>query len=405
MSSQLLRMFAFVLVLCVTLESATVGAATINEPPGDSEIEQIIAERLPGYWGLHSNTFTGPVDYGNAIEPDWRWRFETVITPKEPLFVQGGKRDNVVLLQPTLYPGSQETLYGIARATFHAGSWSIEIGHENKPFESRGLPASFFPGRTVAIGSPEEQTELEETQKRALEALQARHEAEVLALKNKQETALAGLKIEHEKAIAEIAETNRTTLAALELELRAKAEKHRIEIEQTETLMELAATATQKLATLHEKEKGMLAATKQLFDARQAALDELVTKLDESANVESYETLLKTVAETESDWLLEAVMRRGLDSDDQAIREVVWIHLIRTDLGGAYGLRPILAEHVADLSDNSRLRTFLRNRLSGTSENPHLLKFLAKELISSLSGNLDKNTLPSISQWERDRLH
>ena len=351
-------MFAFVLVLCVTLESATVGAATINEPPGDSEIEQVIAEELPGYWGLHSNSLTGPVDYGNAIEPDWRWRFETVITPKEPLFMQGGKRDNVVLLQPTLHPGSQETLYGIARATFHAGSWSIEIRHENKPFESRGLPASFFPGRTVAIGSPEEQTELEETQKRVLEALQARHEAEVLALKitqqstlakaadthraelaavkaehearltalkNKQETALAGLKIEHEKAIAEIAETNRTTLAALELELRAKAEKHRIEIEQTETLMELAATATQKLATLHEKEKGMLAATKQLFDARQAALDELVTKLDESANVESYETLLKTVAETESDWLLEAVMRRGLDSDDQAIREVVWI--------------------------------------------------------------------------------
>ena len=95
MSSQLLRMFAFVLVLCVTLESATVGAATINEPPGDSEIEQVIAEELPGYWGLHSNSLTGPVDYGNAIEPDWRWRFETVITPKEPLFMQGGKRDNV----------------------------------------------------------------------------------------------------------------------------------------------------------------------------------------------------------------------------------------------------------------------------------------------------------------------
>ena len=160
-----------VVSFCIALGALPVSAATINEPPEDDEINQAIAGTLPGYWALHSSILTGPVDYGNAIEPDLRWRFETVITPKEPLFTQGGKRDKVVLLQPSLVPESQETLYGIARATFHAGSWSIEIGHENKPFESRGLPASFFPGRTVAIGSPEEKAELEETQKRVVDEL------------------------------------------------------------------------------------------------------------------------------------------------------------------------------------------------------------------------------------------
>ena len=491
-------------ILCITLGISPVKAATISEPPGDDEINLAIAETLPGYWGLHSSILTGPVDYGNAIEPDWRWRFETVITPKEPLFFEGEKRDNVVLLQPTLAPDSQETLYGIVRATFHAGNWNIEIGHENQPFDSRGLPASFFPGRTIVIGSPEEKVELERAREHELEALQTEHKKELLVLKNEQDSALAkaeethraalaaaqadrdaklaalnteqetalaataethrtalaafrdalavaqvdrdaklaalnteqetalaataethrtalaafrdalavaqadrdaklaalntereealaeiaethrttlaALKIEREKATAEITKAHRATLAALESELKAKAEKHRIEIAQAEALTELAATATHKLVVLHEKEAEMLAATEQLFDTRQAALNDLVAKLDTSANVESYEILLKSVAGTGSDWLFEAVMRHGLNSDDQAIRQAAWIHLIRTDLEGAASLRTALTDHVADLSENPRLGAFLGDHLSGPSETPRLLGFLANHV-------------------------
>ena len=105
---------------------ATAAAAT-TDPPAQDVIGQDINAALPAYWSVHSLQLTGPVDYGNAVEPEWRWRFEAVLTPKEPLYVEAGDLDGVVLLEPTLTPESQETQYGTVRATYRAGRWKTEV--------------------------------------------------------------------------------------------------------------------------------------------------------------------------------------------------------------------------------------------------------------------------------------
>ena len=258
-------------------------AAEKNELPGKSDIERAVVETLPAFWGLASISVTEPVDYGNPVEPDWRWRYEAVITPREPLFFEGGTVEEVVLLQPSLDLESQETVYGIARATFHAGIWNLEIAHDNRPFESRGLPASFFSGRVVILGSPEEQAELEEVRERNLKTLQARHEARIAAVKVEQQTALAeaeetartelaiaqadheamlaSLKQQTDEGIAEIQETVRKIVLAAGEEHDAKLEALKIE-----------------KGTADERHKAQLAAVRADLETELAALENRARK-------------------------------------------------------------------------------------------------------------------------------
>ena len=130
------------------------------------------------------------------------WRFETVITPKEPLYLQEGTRENLVLLRPTLKPGDRETLYGLARATFRAGSWRVQVSPENKPFETRGRPKSYHPGRTVVIGSAEERVELAAAHEEALKVLQSQQERALATARETHRAALEAAKAEHDADLA-----------------------------------------------------------------------------------------------------------------------------------------------------------------------------------------------------------
>ena len=81
------------------------GEAASREPPGADAIGETLGAAMPGYWTVERLDLTPPVDYGNAVEPDWRWRFEAAITPKETLYTELEKLNDVVLLQPTLESG------------------------------------------------------------------------------------------------------------------------------------------------------------------------------------------------------------------------------------------------------------------------------------------------------------
>ena len=382
--------FRTLLLIALFLGLACVGhaasAAAANSPPTADEVEQFIATTLPGYWKVDQLNLSDPVDYGNPIEPEWRWRYEATIVPKEPLYVDGGRHEGVVLLELNLSPESPQTLYGVVIATFHAGSWSGEARHENRPFDHGGQPASFFPGRTVVVGSREERELREATQLRALERLEATHKAES-----------AALKIEQQAAHAE-------QLASLEADLKAEAQRRRVEITESEKLTELTAEATDRLTALHAEEAEMLAASERLHEARRVALKKLFDMLGVITGPDDYLALLDTASESQLGWMRVAVLRHGLGSDDPASSKAAWRHLVQADVGGNSDLLNLVTDHLATLKDNPDLALpIVKELLPSMSGNPEVLQ-LVKDTLPSMSGNpevlqLVKDTLPSMSQW------
>ena len=405
--------FRTLLLLALFLGLACVGraagAAAANGPPTADEVEQFIATTLPGYWKVDQLSLSDPVDYGNPIEPEWRWRYETTIVPKEPLYVDGGRHEGVVLLELSLSPESPQTLYGVVIATFHAGSWSGEARHENRPFDHGGQPASFFPDRTVVVGSPEERELREATRQRKLDEfadthkteiarLNIEHEAALARAKDAHRTALERLKAEHDaerehreaehqnelaRAVAQHAEQ----LASLEADLKAEAERRRVEVTESEKLTELTAEATGSLTALHAEETEMLAASERVHEARRVALKKVFDSLGVVTGPDDYLAVLDTASESGLDWMRVAVLRHGLESADLALSRAAWHHLLQADVGETSDLQDLVTDHFADLKYK-----------------PDLALPIVKDILPSLSGNpevlqLVKDILPSISQW------
>ena len=371
-------------------------AAAADSPPTADEVEKIIATDLPGYWKVDQLSLSDPVDYGNPIEPEWRWRYEALIAPKEPLYVDGGRHEGVGLLELSLSPESAQTLYGVFIAIFHAGSWSGEARHENRPFDHGGQPASFFPGRTVVVGSAEERELREANWRRALEKLEATLKAEREELNIEHQDALARAKEAHRAALETLqadleAERERreaehqselaVQLAALEAGLKAEAEQRRVEITESEGLTELTAEATDKLTNLQAaeaerfaaasdrltalqaEEAEMLAASERFHEARRVALKKLFDRLGVVTGPDDYLALLDTADESQLDWMRVAALRHGLGSDDLALNIAAWLHLFQADVMDNPDLRNLLADHLGNLKDNPDLRGFLVDRL------------------------------------------
>ena len=354
-------------VLCLGFASIgrAASAAAADSPPTADEVEKIIATDLPGYWKVDQLSLSDPVDYGNPIEPEWRWRYEALIAPKEPLYLDSGRHEGVGLLELSLSPESAQTLYGVVIATFHAGSWSGEARHENRPFDHGGQPASFFPGRTVVVGSAEERELREANWRRALEKLEATLKAEREELNIEHQDALARAKEAHRAALetlqADLEEERErreaehqselaVQLAALEAGLKAEAEQRRVEITESEGLTELTAEATDKLTNLQAaeaerfaaasdrltalqaEEAEMLAASERFHEARRVALKKLFDRLGVVTGPDDYLALLDTAGESQLDWMRVAVLRHGLESHDLALNKAAWLHLFQADV-------------------------------------------------------------------------
>ena len=396
--------------LCLGLSCVgrAASAAAADSPPTADEVEKLIATDLPGYWKVDQLSLSDPVDYGNPIEPEWRWRYEALIAPKEPLYVDGGRHEGVVLLELSLGPESPQTLYGVVIATFQAGSWSGEAQHENRPFDHGGQPASFFPGRTVVVGSPEEREMRAATRQRELEELEATHKAKVAASKIEHQGELAAAKEahravlerlkadleaererrqdEHQNELARAAAQHAEQLATLEADLKAKAERRRVEITESEKLTELTAEATERLTVLHAAEADMLAASERVHEARRAALKKLFDTLGVVTSPDGYLALLDTASDSELAWVHVAALRHGLGSDDLALSKAAWRHLLQADMNSNPELRSLLADHIQVFSGR-----------------PEMLPII-KELFPLLTGHPEalqriRDTLPSTSQW------
>ena len=261
----------------LTLASALgTGNAETTDPPGPDVIGQAVGAMLPGYWTVQSLQLTDPVDYGNAIDPEWRWRFEAALTPKEPLYVEAGDIEGVVLLEPTLTPESRETLYGTVRATFHAGQWNTEVSLENRPFDGRGLPGSFFAGRTAVVGSEQEQAVRDNAHQRYVAKLEEQHARQRTATEQRNKTELAEAEATHRRKAAELVHLQETILAALKKELAVQTQQRAealtaAEQRHQEELAEAEGTHRQELAKLEQQHEAALAALK----ARLAADGEL----------------------------------------------------------------------------------------------------------------------------------
>ena len=411
-----------------------VNAAAADSPPTADEVEQYIAITLPGYWKVDQLSLSDPVDYGNPIDPEWRWRYEALIAPKEPLYVDGGHHEGVVLLELNFSPESPQTLYGVAIATFQAGTWSGEARHENRPFDHGGQPASFFSGRTVVAGSPEERELREATQRGVLEELEAKHKAERAVVKIQHQAALATAKDAHRRALERLkvehdAERGRrkaehqnelaVQLAALEADLKAEAERRRVESTESEKLTELTAeardrltalqaaeaemlaaaidrltalqaaeaerfaAASDRLTALQAEEAEMLAASERFHEARRVELKKLFDRLGVVTGPDDYLALLDTASESELDWMRVAVLRHGLESDDLASSRAAWRHLLQADMNSNPELRSLLADYVAHLKDNPDV---LADYVANLKDSPDLLKILASQL-------------PTVHQW------
>ena len=421
------------LFLSFTCVGRPVGAAAANEPPGADDVEQIIANTLPGYWKVDQLSLSDPVDYGNPVEPEWRWRYEAFIAPKEPLYVESGHHEGVegvVLLELTLGPESPQTLYGVAVATFHAGRWSGEARHENRPFDHGGQPASFFPGRTVVVGSPEERELREATRQRELDELEAKLKAEreakivehqdaLATAKDAHRAALERLKADHDadrerraaehqnelavqmaahdaererreaeqrNELARAAVQHAGRLAALEAGLKAEAEQRRVEITESEKLTEVTAEARDRLAALQAaeaerfaaasdrltalqaEEAEMLAASERFHEARRVALKKLFDRLGVMTGPDDYLALLDTASESELDWMRVAVLRHGLGSDDLASSKAAWRHLLQADDKDSPDLRGLLADHMEKLKDSPDLRKILADHMKSLKD-------------------------------------
>ena len=419
------------LLIVLGLGLACVGriAVAANEPPTVDRVEQFIATTLPAYWKVNQLSLSDPIDYGNPIEPEWRWRYEASIVPNEPLYVDRGRYEGVMLLEPSLDPESPQTLYGVAIATFHAGSWSGEARHENRPFDHGGQPASFFLGRTVVVGSPEERELREATWQRELEELEARHNAEIAALKIEHQAALARAKdthrtalenlkaehdanrehreAEHQNELARAAAQHAEQVASLEADLKAEAAQRRVEITVSEKLTEIAAEASQRLSALHTAEAQMLAASERVHEARTVALKKLFDMLGVVTGPDDYLALLDTASESQIDWMRLAVLRHGLESADLALSRAAWRHLLQADVGENSDLQNLATDYLANLKDNPDLALpIIKELLQSLTGDPEVLQ-LIKELLQSLTGNpevlqLIKDTLPSISQWANE---
>ena len=304
---------------CLTSEAATPDA------PSTDAVPTVLEEALPGFWSVHRLVLSEPVDYGNAVEPDWRWRFEAAITPREALYAPVEKLGDVVLVERTLEPkASQQSMYGIARATFQAGSWKFELKLENRPFENQGQPRSFFKARTAVAGSEEERELRGNAHQRFVRDLEAQHARERTEAEERYRNELVAAGEAQRQRLAELETEHETALAAWKMELAARAERRREEIAadlelasinqdrmrkataSAGELSELAATTETTMAglktrleTLASQEAETLAATLRVVEARAKALQTLLGELDGAANAERYRIVLNTVSETD----------------------------------------------------------------------------------------------------------
>lgn len=263
---------ATALVCCVTTASLA-----LDEPSKEVLASQIAAS-LPIYWSVSDIRIVASTNAGDAVEPEFKQRFEALVSPRSNLFLADESAKDAfgpfIPVLPTLAADASRTLYGVATSTYSAGEWLINLKMEND-VAGPGMPVDLFGGPTVMRGS-EEESQLRERLRAdvavrlqyqlaaEIERLKGDHEARVDALRQKQEEEITGIETAHRAATAKLNADLAMKEASVEAELQRVTMVQSAELEALEVKFEQVRL---QLESAHKQERdGIRASHTQLLD-------------------------------------------------------------------------------------------------------------------------------------------
>ena len=230
----------------------------------ENDLKTRLQLEIPGYWDIVSFTIEAGTNVGTVSEPVFKQRFNAEVELNTDTFVQDEKKDPYLFLIPAAITGEKRVVHGVSMAQILPETRKINLNLENGDvLQQIGLPRSYFPGKIIIKGSPEEQEYWQhvEAENKDKYNRELARRANVEKLKDQQRQAeLADLaheeKLIEEKRKAEIAEleseaqlqeAKETQLEKEEARLRANAERRLSELD---TILETGDSNKKRVALM-----------------------------------------------------------------------------------------------------------------------------------------------------------
>ena len=115
-----------------------------------------MAVELPHAWSVESLAVDVSQNIGTKVVPIVKARFHAVLRLTEDTFVVGHKEGDVVFLKHVFSKGKECDLFGVATSTLKAQTWQTQFRFENDPFRDARQALANYRGRTIIVGSREE---------------------------------------------------------------------------------------------------------------------------------------------------------------------------------------------------------------------------------------------------------
>jgi hypothetical protein len=282
------------LILWIGSMGSVAGAAYSQEQPPKEALTEAISQLMPPYWSISDIKIIASVNLGDAVDSNFKQRFEAVVSPSAALFVRDAESEGAygpfVPVLPTLNADASRTLYGVANATYAAGQWSIAIKLEND-ISQLGMPLDMFPAPTIVRGSEEEgalrerlRADVTERVRRQLDAEEERvrteHAAAVRALRSQYQNEIQKVETEHAAAMTKL----RARLASAEQAIIADLE--RLAANHAAALKNLKERQERERAQLVNDQEQILADRKLQHDEAMKGLEQQFAQEAEKARTE-----------------------------------------------------------------------------------------------------------------------
>ncbi len=124
----------------------------------ENDLKARLQLAIPGYWDIVSFTIETGANVGTVSEPVFKQRFNAEVELNTDTFVQDEKKDPYVFVIPVAITGGKRVVHGVSTAHILPETRKIDLKLENGDvLQEIGLPRSYFPGKVIIKGSPEEQ--------------------------------------------------------------------------------------------------------------------------------------------------------------------------------------------------------------------------------------------------------
>lgn len=258
------------LLSCCAMAPSVLAAQDL--PPVE-EIREIFEASLPGFWDASDFRVVSSATGGDPVNPKALFRFEASVAPDADLYTQTGETlGPFVIVTQTYDQTNPRTLYGTMELSYHSGDWSGEPRVEN-PVQGLGIPLDVFTQPPLVQGTEEFSAALASfgadtvAKKKAslaneIDALEARHAAELDRLNAEQQSALEAKERELSSKLDELVATfqprlddERERLAAAigTLEQTHAEEMGALKARQAEAIEELSTGFEERKARLERR--------------------------------------------------------------------------------------------------------------------------------------------------------